>query len=301
MPLRSLGDPSCRVPGPELLENYRYPERRNYDQNYPERISETKVRWTKDEAKWTKEEADRCEDLADYPSERENSVQNAPDKIAGKVCLSNSLDSKPPGLMRVLPGSGAQSVLRTTAECDIGGLTVDWKSARADLEEDPDWRMLPGKSWREDQRKEQEVMVQNLVRNPTKICVDSGAGESVCPEGAFPDFETHQTDKVGNLYRAAGGQELRNVGEKRPRFKINGIQTSMTFQATTHVKKPLAAASRITSKGNRIILDDADSSSYIENKATGTRIPLKIENGIYVMEVAVESKKKEAPFQRQAK
>ena len=79
----------------------------------------------------------------------------------------------------------------------------------------------------------------------------------------------------------------------------------MTFQATTHVAKPLAAASRITSKGNRIILDDEDSPSYIENKATGTKIPLKIENGIYVMEVAIDSKKLEsknaAPFRRPAK
>ena len=84
---------------------------------------------------------------------------------------------------------------------------------------------------------------------------------------------------------------LRNVGEKRPRLRINGIQTAMTFQATTHVKKPLATASRITSKGNRIILDDADSPSYIETKATGTRIPLKLENGIYIMEETVEPKK----------
>ena len=143
-------------------------------------------------------------------------------------------------------------------------------------------------------------MIQSLIKNPTTICVDSGAGESVCPAESFPDFETHQTDKVGNLYRAAGGQELRNVGETRPRFRINGIQTAMTFQATTHVKKPMAAASRITSRGNRIILDDADSPSYIENKATGTRIPLKNENGIYVMEVAVEPKN-EALVRRQAK
>ena len=143
-------------------------------------------------------------------------------------------------------------------------------------------------------------MIQSFVKIPMTICVDSGAGESVCPADAFPDFESYQTDKVGNLYRAAGGQELRNVGEKRPRFRINGIQTAMTFQATTHVKKPLTAASCITSKGNRIILDDADSPSYIENKATGTRIPIKIENGIYVMEVTVESKNV-APLRRQAK
>ena len=65
----------------------------------------------------------------------------------------------------------------------------------------------------------------------------------------------------------------------------------MTFQATFHVRKPLAAASKITAKGNRIVLDDENSLSYIENKATGTRIPLKIENGVYVMEVVVSPKK----------
>ena len=89
------------------------------------------------------------------------------------------------------------------------------------------------------------------------------------------------------------------MGEKRPRLKISGVTASMTFQATSHVRKPLAAASKITAKGNRIVLDDEDSLSYIENKATGTKIPLKIENGVYVMEVTVTPKK--APFQGQAK
>ena len=90
-------------------------------------------------------------------------------------------------------------------------------------------------------------------------------------------------------------------------FGPNDIQTAMTLRATTRVKKPLAAASRITSKGNRIILDDEDSLSDIENKATGTKIPLEIESGIHVMEVAIEPKTSsayspnEAPFRRQAK
>ena len=160
-------------------------------------------------------------------------------------------------------------------------------------------KIMAGKSWRQDQAKRNEVMIQNLDKNPTMICIDSGAGESVCPVDFFPDYEMHQTEKVGNLYRAAGGHELRNMGEKRPKLKINGVAASMTFQATSHVRKPLAAASKITAKGNRIVLDDENSLSYIENKATGTKIPLRIENGVYVMEVAVSPKK--APFQGQAK
>ena len=73
----------------------------------------------------------------------------------------------------------------------------------------------------------------------------------------------------------------------------------MTFQATSHVRKPLAAASKITANGNRIVLDDQYSLSYIENKATGTKIPPKIENGVYVMEVAVSLNK--TLFRGQAK
>ena len=131
------------------------------------------------------------------------------------------------------------------------------------------------------------VMIANLEKNPVSICIDSGAGESVCPVAFFPDYETHHTEKVGNLYRAAGVQELRNVGGKRPQFKTNGIQTSMAFQTTTHVRNPLAAVSKIIAKGARIVLDDESSLSCIGNTATGTRIPLKIENGVYVMEVAL--------------
>jgi len=65
-------------------------------------------------------------------------------------------------------------------------------------------QIVTGKFWRQYQAKRNEVMVQNLDKNPTIICIDSGAGESVCPVDFFPDYEMHQTEKVGNLYRAAG-------------------------------------------------------------------------------------------------
>ena len=80
-----------------------------------------------------------------------------------------------------------------------------------------------------------------------------------------------------------------NVGQKEPQFTTNGIQTSMTFQETSNVKKPLAAASRIIEKGSRIVLDGEGCDSYIEHKGSGKRIPLTIENGIYMMEMLVNS------------
>ena len=64
--------------------------------------------------------------------------------------------------------------------------------------------------------------------------------------------------------------------KKSLRFTNNGIKTPMTFQATIGVKNPSGPASKITGKGGRIILDDANSDSYIDNKATGVRIPTKL-------------------------
>ena len=69
----------------------------------------------------------------------------------------------------------------------------------------------------------------------------------------------------------------------------------MAFQATTEVQKPLAAASKIVAKGDRIVLEVSASESYIENKKTGKRIPLTIENGVYMMEMLM------VPFQGQTR
>jgi hypothetical protein len=142
-----------------------------------------------------------------------------------------------------------------------------------------------------------ETFLIQAIQDDTfvSVCLDSGAGESVCPVDAFPSYATKKTPKTGTTYRAAGGQELKNVGEKRPTFRSGGVACSMAFQATTDVKKPLAAAAQLAAKGNRIILDDAESESYIENKKTGARIPLKIENGVYMMEMLV------TPFQGQTR
>ena len=138
-------------------------------------------------------------------------------------------------------------------------------------------------------------MIQNINGDFDKVCIDSGGGETRLAD-VFPACGMLKTGKDGVKHRAAGGQELVNVGEKRPRFVTNAIKTSMTLQAPTGVNKPLAAASNITAKGTRIVLYDSNSESYIEHKAPGVRIPIKLENGIYMMETAVA----EPPFTRPA-
>lgn len=97
-----------------------------------------------------------------------------------------------------------------------------------------------------------------------------------------------ETAKTGTTQSAAGGQKFTNVGESRPRLKSSGTMASMAFQATNGVQEPLAAPSKIAA------LDDAASESYIKNKVSGVRTPLKIETGVYMVEMSV------APFQGQA-
>ena len=110
-----------------------------------------------------------------------------------------------------------------------------------------------------------------------KVTIDSGAAESVMPR----DMLQRETLVEGApkkscvKYVAANGAKMDNYGEKRVRFKkegLNGIN-SMVFQVTD-VGKPLASVSRILDKGNSVVFSRGPKGSYVVNDQTGRRIPL---------------------------
>ena len=85
-----------------------------------------------------------------------------------------------------------------------------------------------------------------------KITVDSGAAESVWPEDLMPEVQTKPSigSQTGVTYIAANGNKMPNLGEKKVHFRTkDGLNSSILFQVTK-VKKPLAAVSKITEKGN---------------------------------------------------
>ena len=146
------------------------------------------------------------------------------------------------------------------------------------------WKLMPAKKCRKstvppDQAHE-EVQIQAVLTDSSfgKVCIDSGAGESVCPVDAFPSYKTVKTNKTGATYRAAGGQRLTNVGEIRPSFKSSGIGGSMAFQATTEVQKPLAAASKIAAKATALLLKhwDRTATSRISRLGSVSHSPLRM-------------------------
>jgi len=77
------------------------------------------------------------------------------------------------------------------------------------------------------------------------------------------------------------------------------------------VKKPSASAAQIANKGNIIVLGGDGFDSYIFNKASKKKIPIRQENNVYVLDVdylaelgtvalAPRNPNPEGPFQRPA-
>ena len=79
-------------------------------------------------------------------------------------------------------------------------------------------------------------------------------------------------------------KEINGIGDEQwtgpiaTRFNISNVQ------------RPLAAASKVAGQGNRIIMEG--SGGYIENIATGERIQLRLERGVYVFDVVLPDGKK---------
>lgn len=104
-----------------------------------------------------------------------------------------------------------------------------------------------------------------------------------------------QTENVGAIYRAAGGQTLTNKVEQ-------GINCSLV----KHVEQGISGYWKYPEtnglgcnnygKGNQIVSKDPEGQFYIHNHASGTRVPLQKASRVYV--VHVEYLAKGEPFQR---
>ena len=121
-----------------------------------------------------------------------------------------------------------------------------------------------------------------------KVTIDSGAAESVMPRDMLSGepLVEGEAKKAGVRYVAANGARMENYGEKKVRFKKEGLAgvNSMLFQVTD-VGKPLASVARILDKGNTVVFSRGRGGSYVVNDRTGRRIPLVEEKGTFVMEV----------------
>ena len=116
-----------------------------------------------------------------------------------------------------------------------------------------------------------------------KITVDSGAADSVMPLDEAGEWFPMLPKKEGVRFCAANGQAIENYGRRNIAFKVGGGRrvNCMTFHAT-NVKKTLASVSKMVERGNSVHF--TPEGSYVEG-AQGERIPLTLENGVYVMDI----------------
>ncbi len=123
------------------------------------------------------------------------------------------------------------------------------------------------------------------------ITMDSGAAESVIPEGGdFADIPTLETDRSTQAkkqggYRTASGEPIPNKGEQQLQMITReGLHRGMRFQKTG-VQKILASVSRICEYGHRVVFEKGN--SRIEDVISGDRIDLEERQGLYVLEAWV--------------
>ena len=118
-----------------------------------------------------------------------------------------------------------------------------------------------------------------------KVTVNSGAGESVWPEGVLGKPDEEGSKLVG--FVAANGSKMRNLGKKRVVFAKDGKKRSIGFHVT-EVKKPLAAVSRIAEKGNIVQFGPRPEDCFIQNVLSREKMMMKLERGTYILDVEFE-------------
>ena len=92
------------------------------------------------------------------------------------------------------------------------------------------------------------------------ILIDSGASDSVCPPGLFPEVPVYETSasRNGVEYTAAGGHNIANLGMCQPIIHtLEGDQKMFAFQVAS-VGKALGAVSRMTGSYNDVVFRHPD-------------------------------------------
>ena len=129
------------------------------------------------------------------------------------------------------------------------------------------------------------------VSNPVRFLLDSGSGVSACSPDFAPHVQTHAESSV--RARSARGQVTKSMGRKTVNFDMNGIASSVNMEVLKS-SKPIMSAGKVVRSGRKIVLDEHD--SYIEDKKTGTRIPVELtRSDVFEVSANVSSRPRSFP------
>ena len=116
-----------------------------------------------------------------------------------------------------------------------------------------------------------------------RVQVDSGAIDTVAPKGVAKAFSIKETtmSRRGIGFVAANGTKICNYGERAVAGYTDGGEAVSMRMTCADVQKVLGSVHRMNMGGNRVVLDGDE--SYMENRKSGKRTPIKYENGQYAL------------------
>ena len=128
-----------------------------------------------------------------------------------------------------------------------------------------------------------QTHLSRLVTSPAQVLVtlDSGAAASVCPEGVFDQWPQEEGE-AGLSFQAADGSVVPELYKVRPLVVTDEGQYRQTQFSVANVNKVLMSATQVANRGHRIVLQPYYMESYIEDIATGDRMALYQQDGVYV-------------------
>ena len=182
-----------------------------------------------------------------------------------------------------------------------------WLVLEEDADVEPAFQVVESRSTRRKNSKEQaqDVMELNVVEETrgkwTKVSagIDSCAGNTVIPVDMFPELPVKQTEqsKAGKEFTCANGDKIRNEGEKViPFFTAEGEKKSVRAQRTK-VTRMLIAVNKLNKAGYQVSLDAEN--PLIRNTATGKVTKLRMKNGIFLIDLWVDTEVTGPVFHRQ--
>ena len=113
---------------------------------------------------------------------------------------------------------------------------------------------------------------------------DSGAGDTVGPEDDYPDYplEPSPGSHRGLHYVAAGGNKIKNKGQKRVLILTKEKQLRWVTVQIAQVKKTLASVSKSNDNGFDVVY--SKNASYMEEMSTKQQTALRRDRGVFVLD-----------------
>ena len=127
--------------------------------------------------------------------------------------------------------------------------------------------------------------------------IDCCAGNTVIPIDMLPEILTKQTDKSGKEFTCANGGKIKNEGEKIIPFITNEGEKKSVRAQRTKVTRMLIAVSSLNNAGYQVSLNRDD--PFMKNMANGKVTKLKMKNGIFLMDLWIDTSVTGPVFSRQ--